>query len=123
LDIKTQNFILVRGQMKVIDLGCAEQIPIGENYVMCKLSKGTEGSLAPECKTPSDGSYFRYSIRTDSYSLGVTLTFLLSKTKLLNHNHQNMFIYFQSIVRKCLLTDQSARPSAKQMLEDLVCIM
>lgn len=42
MDIKPQNFVFVRGHVKVIDLGCAERIQEGLDYVLSPSSKGTE---------------------------------------------------------------------------------
>ena len=42
MDIKPPNFVLIRSKIKVIDLGCAETVPDGEDYVLSPLSKGTE---------------------------------------------------------------------------------
>ena len=45
MDIKPQNFVFMRSRIKVIDLGCAERIPHGEEFVLSLSSKGTEVRL------------------------------------------------------------------------------
>jgi len=88
----------------VIDLGCAEQIPDGENYVQCRKSKGTEG----------------YSLKTDSYSLGVVLSYLLSKAPTLSSLNPNLSVYLNSIVTETMRDDQFTRPTARDMLQHLI---
>lgn len=119
MDIKPPNFITVCGQMKVIDLGCAEQIPEGKECVMCRMSKGTEGYMGPECTKPIEGKYFQYSLKTDSYSLGVVLTFLLSKTSKLEHQNNHLSVYLKSVVKTIMNDDQFLRKSAKEMYDYL----
>ena len=65
MDIKPPNFITVCGQMKVIDLGCAEEIPEGKECVMCRMSKGTEGYMGPE--------YIPYISYSKTSQLGIGL--------------------------------------------------
>ena len=63
MDIKPPNFILIKGQLKVIDLGCAEEIPPGQDFVLSNSSKGTEGYMAPECFVTYKNKLFQYSTR------------------------------------------------------------
>ena len=119
MDIKPPNFITVCGKMKVIDLGCAEQIPEGKEYLLCRTSKGTEGYMGPECTKPIEGKHFQYSLKTDSYSLGVVLTFLLSKTNNLEHYNNHLSVYLKSVVQTIMNDEQLLRKSAKEMYEYL----
>ena len=63
MDIKPPNFILTKGQLKVIDLGCAEQIPQNQDFILSNSSKGTEGYMAPECFVTYKNKLFQYSTR------------------------------------------------------------
>ena len=85
MDIKPPNFILIKGQLKVIDLGCAEEIPPGQDFVLSNSSKGTEGYMAPECFVTYKNKLFQYSTRYQKYSL---LIYLCQRLRL-----QNRFIF------------------------------
>ena len=63
MDIKPPNFVFVRGELKVIDLGCAELVAAGCGHVLSTASKGTEGYMAPECFTLTQDRRFVYSVR------------------------------------------------------------
>ena len=63
MDIKPQNFIFVNGLLKVIDLGCAELVDEGEEFMLCESSKGTDGYMAPECFVMNSDRLFKFSIR------------------------------------------------------------
>ena len=129
MDIKPPNFILTKGQLKVIDLGCAEQIPQNQDFVLSNSSKGTEGYMAPECFITYNNKRFQYSTRwavdvnvrfiypydyrTDSYSLGILLTYLRTRIK---DKSDKVETYLKNTEDKCNLKDQFARPSSEEML-------
>lgn len=119
MDIKPPNFILVAGQMKIIDFGCAEEISSEKTSVLCKLSKGTEGYMASECSTPVKGKYFEYSFGTDSFALGVVLIFLLSKVDELQHHNMNLSKYFDTIISNTMQENQFRRKTPREILEGL----
>ena len=118
MDIKPPNFIIVKGKMKIIDLGCAEKIPPGQEYLLCKVSKGTEGYMGPECLDSIDGKYFKYSLRTDSYALGILLEYILSKASEIKNN-EALTSYLNSIVKNTLQDNQFMRKSAVELLDEL----
>ncbi len=47
-DLKPGNFILVRGQVKLIDFGCAADVLPGHDVVRRSFLGGTEFYLSPE---------------------------------------------------------------------------
>jgi serine/threonine-protein kinase TTK/MPS1 len=47
-DIKPGNFLLVAGELKIIDFGMACEIPPGQNYVVRKTICGTREFMSPE---------------------------------------------------------------------------
>lgn len=47
-DLKPSNFILVRGQLKLIDFGFAGELPPGEEYLIRDCVVGTKAYISPE---------------------------------------------------------------------------
>ena len=47
-DVKPANFLLVAGELKLIDFGMACEIPTGQDYVVRKFISGTKEYMSPE---------------------------------------------------------------------------
>lgn len=86
LDLKPQNFVLVRGNLKLIDLGISQRLPDDMTCVNPTLQLGTLTFMSPERLQPpslshiySDADETRFSVgrKSDIWSLGVMLYFML----------------------------------------------
>ena len=134
MDIKPPNFVFVRGELKVIDLGCAELVAAGCGHVLSTASKGTEGYMAPECFTLTQDRRFVYSVRcsgadmrrvvnsvstmcrTDSYSLCILLIFLVSRLVATSEIVVAVKAFLEQTKKTCLHENQFQRPSATELL-------
>ncbi|GAA47576.1 serine/threonine-protein kinase TTK/MPS1 [Clonorchis sinensis] len=88
LDLKPQNFVLVRGKLKLIDLGVSQRLPDDSTRVNPALQLGTLTYMSPEqldtpvpsssCPSPRNPNMaaeerFRIGRKSDIWALGVML--------------------------------------------------
>ena len=85
-DIKPGNFLLVPGELKIIDFGMAMELSSGQDYVVRKFLGGTKEFMSPEVYAGyviEDGAINReamsvsqgvkFSIKSDIWALGIIL--------------------------------------------------
>lgn len=141
-DLKPSNFVLVKGQLKLIDFGIAKAI--GNNTVHIKRDHlaGTLNFMAPEAVANDgvSGNPLKLGLPSDIWSLGCILYQMVygyspfyhikdTITKLasiVNPNHIIQFphigkkkdhIYLIEILRMCLNRNPKERPTITQLLE------
>ena len=86
-DVKPANFLLVAGELKLIDFGMACQVPPGQDHVVRKSASGTREYMSPEVysgmvKDEEDGDdekeneeekTIRITQKVDVWALGIIL--------------------------------------------------
>ena len=85
-DIKPGNFLLVAGELKIIDFGMAMEITHGHNYVLRKFMGGTRDFMCPEIwasyviedgeidrEATGSGEGTKFSTKCDIWALGIIL--------------------------------------------------
>lgn len=85
-DLKPANFLLVAGQLKVIDFGMAMDLVAGNDFVLRKNLGGTKEYLSPEClanyvfedgvitiEESAKAAGVKLSTKSDVWALGVIL--------------------------------------------------
>ena len=70
-DLKPGNFLLVGGQLKVIDFGLAIELTVGQEYARRKFVGGTKDYLSPESMNEESGS--KVCTKSDVWALGIIL--------------------------------------------------
>lgn len=98
-DLKPDNVLItLKGnRVKLIDFGLGD----GDDFIVYKLSTGTESFGAPEQKA---GKEREAASGADIYALGKIMELLLPEKK------------FRGIIEKCLRPDAQSRPSAAEVL-------
>ena len=85
-DIKPGNFLLVAGELKIIDFGMAIEVNPGQDYVMKKFLGGTREFMSPEVyaayviedgvinrEAMASSQGVRFSTKSDIWALGIIL--------------------------------------------------
>lgn len=139
-DLKPGNFVLVNGQLKVIDFGIAKRISSDTTNISRETSVGTLSYMAPEAVKQGHHKIGRQS---DVWSLGVILYQMVYGTppfghlepmqRLLALNDPSLVVQFPAtcrlqacseaartqltqILQGCLHRDPSRRPSLRELL-------
>ena len=86
VDIKPGNFLLVAGELKIIDFGMARELTPGHDYVLTKFLGGTREYMSPEVyagyiiedgavnkEAMSESKGVKMSIKSDIWALGIIL--------------------------------------------------
>lgn len=75
-DLKPENFLLVEGQLKIIDFGLAMELMAGQDYAYRKFVGGTKKYLSPE-SLRGGGSFdplgSKLCTKSDVWALGIVL--------------------------------------------------
>eukprot|EP01083_Nonionella_stella_P058008 152045_1 len=137
-DLKPANFLLVRGQLKLIDFGIAKQIVSNETMRIARDSQiGTLNYICPEALISSNNSTNCYKLgrSADVWSLGCILhqmsfgftpfTHLKFAAKLqaiVNRSckidiKQHRSQHINGIVQQCLIREPNKRISIQQLLQ------
>ena len=147
MDIKPENFVFVKGSLKLIDLGLALALPEDSDLLETDTVYGTEMFMAPECfnsrVVKAEGGKVKYmtslGLAADVWSAGVTLLNMLplagedrpDKTLSDPRNlsldvlqtrlalEQEWLAPVLAVLKSCLLREPSARPSAAQLRQTL----
>ena len=147
MDIKPENFVFVKGSLKLIDLGLALALPEDSDLLETDTVYGTEMFMAPECfnsrVVKAEGGKVKYmtslGLAADVWSAGVTLLNMLPLTgedrpdKTLSDPRNLSLDVLQTrlaleqewlapvlaVLKSCLLREPSARPSAAQLRQTL----
>lgn len=125
-DMKPSNIILTsEGKIKLIDFGIAREYKTGVENDTTYI--GTRGYAAPEQYGRSQSD-----VRTDIYSLGVTLYHLLTgkspneppfEIKPIREVNESLSKGMEYVVSKCTKLDPNQRyQSVKELIEDLINI-
>ncbi|XP_076820878.1 dual specificity protein kinase Ttk-like [Clavelina lepadiformis] len=142
LDLKPANFLLVKGNLKLIDFGIANSIQSDATSVIKDTQFGTLNYMAPEAILDMSGGYqskapkFKISPRSDVWSLGCILySMMFGRTPFQHITHQLMKLsaitnpefriefgdhsnkYLLQAVQSCLLRDPKRRPTVEQLLQ------
>ena len=85
-DIKPGNFLMVSGQLKIIDFGLAMEVTPGQDYVLKKNILGTREYMSPEVwasyviengevdrEAMAEGEGIKYTKMIDIWALGIIL--------------------------------------------------
>ncbi|XP_049849211.1 probable myosin light chain kinase DDB_G0279831 [Schistocerca gregaria] len=72
-DLKPANFVIVKGQLKLIDFGIAKAINHNTSNIKREDIVGTLNYMAPEAVTPKENSQWKVSLASDVWSLGCIL--------------------------------------------------
>uniref|UniRef100_A0AC34RDL8 Protein kinase domain-containing protein n=1 Tax=Panagrolaimus sp. JU765 TaxID=591449 RepID=A0AC34RDL8_9BILA len=136
-DLKPANFLMVSGDLKLIDFGISSEIPLDMTCVMKDHQAGTVNYMSPESfYDPDRGIELRKA--ADVWSLGCILYLMVFKTAPYaaykdrrNAIINNRPISFKGcddpklidLIKKCLTHDYKKRPTVAQLLkhEWLVC--
>lgn len=126
-DIKPANFFIDKyGRVKIGDFGLAS---INGNTCLCKMKKGTRLYMAPELYVLKQYN----AMKSDIWSLGVTLYYLATKTHPFNapdveklQQCVNIGLFAKEkitnkllldIISKCLVKNPNKRPSTDELLK------
>jgi len=133
LDLKPQNFILVAGQIKLIDFGLSLSVPNTKTLQTSRPSRcGTWVYASPESLTLSPKGGFQVSDKSDVWSLGISLYFMVhqelpydvpsSETEIVYYPLEfptdvgNNDPEVTKVLKSCLQLDPAKRPSVEQLL-------
>ncbi|CAL1528948.1 unnamed protein product [Lymnaea stagnalis] len=134
-DLKPANFILVSGNVKLIDFGIANSIQIDCTSVIKEIKVGTPSYMSPEALMASNNApkpKFKLGKRSDVWSLGCILyqmvyghtPFQYVRDKLnaiVNPEHTIQFPdkgdpALMDVLKRCLNRDVSQRPTTDELL-------
>ena len=137
MDIKPENFVFVNGTLKLIDLGLALCLPVGEDQLETEVVYGTNLFMAPECFTSrlvpgGEGGKPTYlttlTLQADIWSAGVLLLQMLPvkedcpapnmpldyiKTKIALK--EDKLSEIMTVLKMCLQKDPGSRPKVSQL--------
>ena len=109
----------MQGNIKLTNLSSAELLPQKHQYVLLKKSAGSAGFKGPECILPYRENVFKYSLKTDSFPLGLILHALIFKTESTTEKDLGLFQIFKKVVVDSTEKNQFQRPSVEQLLKEL----
>ncbi|VDP05200.1 unnamed protein product [Soboliphyme baturini] len=136
-DLKPSNFLLVGGNLKLIDFGISDQIPDDRTWVTKQNQMGTLNYISPEAISSENPAEFKLkvSFKTDVWSLGCILyKMVYGKTpfqdipsvagKLLAITNPEVAIEFPDVgdknltdvMEKCLQRNQRLRPTINELM-------
>lgn len=144
-DIKPANFLLVSGDLKIIDFGMASELSPGKDHVLKFFSAGTKDFMSPEVlagaikNDEGEKSAVKLTVKVDVWALGIILYQTMygvfpfynvpggkqSKVlALISLEHPvefeekaNMDPELLDTMKLCLEKDPTKRPSVEELLE------
>lgn len=147
LDLKPANFLLVAGDLKLIDFGIASAIQVERTSVTRDQQVGTVNYMSPEAivdtcggsRTDASGMvkpHIKIGMKSDVWSLGCILYslvcghtpfqhiahFIAKMQAIINPNHAIDFTTItdpslRDVLQKCLTRDPKQRPSVEEVLQ------
>lgn len=84
-DLKPQNYMLVRGKLKLIDFGIAKDIPNDTTNIQRDQTYGTLSYMSPEANDRGCGAPVKLGRSSDIWSLGIILYQLVYKKPPFEH--------------------------------------
>ncbi|XP_029645935.1 uncharacterized protein LOC115219803 [Octopus sinensis] len=138
LDLKPANFLIVGGQLKLIDFGIADVIQTGKTGINQEILMGTPDYMSPEAIAVylDNSRNHKIGLKSDIWSLGCILYFMVyGKTpfqeirntteKLIAIRSDKFKIKFADVRNKelldtmkcCLCRDPKERPSIEEILQ------
>uniref|UniRef100_A0A915KSV7 Protein kinase domain-containing protein n=1 Tax=Romanomermis culicivorax TaxID=13658 RepID=A0A915KSV7_ROMCU len=136
-DLKPRNFLIVGGQVKLIDFGIANAVPSNKTSVTKECQMGTPNYMSPEALSSFedvDRCKFRVGVKSDVWSLGCILYYMVYGKTPFEHvpNNCKMFaitnckyqIEFEpiedlnllNVMQRCLERDPRKRASVEELL-------
>jgi len=140
-DLKPANFLLVAGQLKLIDFGIASMIPNDATSIIKDTRSGTVNYMSPEalintCDDNDEDLKIRLGVKSDVWSLGCILYHMVYRCTPFHGIRDNLkkmnaitnskySIEFQPLIdghlldvlKKCIVRDPKQRPSISQLLQ------
>ncbi|KAL5970377.1 Dual specificity protein kinase TTK, partial [Taenia solium] len=143
LDLKPENFVIVRGMLKLIDLGISQRLPADCTHMDLEKPMGSLIYMSPEQLTSiaggnfaniDDGNDAKVRLKTDIWALGVILYEMLHGQTPFGRAHQTAImsailspavtIHFPHVdntkldeaLRRCLVRDIRRRASIDDLL-------
>jgi len=140
-DLKPENFILIKGKVKLIDFDICSIINENQTSVIkqTNIYLGTVDYMSPETltsRTNTDNKQIKYNMKTDIWSLGCILydmasghtPFQFCRNKTRDIKNPNFKINYSDIkieakglvdcIKRCLQYDPNKRPTASELLRD-----
>ena len=112
---------MVKGRLKLIDLGSARQLEEGKDHVELDFSQGTDGFMAPEYfqpveKTETGNVVYRFSTKSDVFALGIILKMLLEKCFTTSGSENiSTLMLLNNLMEKSTEDDPNLRPSVSEL--------